>query len=251
VLGAEPGAIEAATGLARQRLQQMVAAMSLQVSPQSAAWRLLSDPAAGQPGGSGEVDSLETHTLQATMTMTQGLAPPRSPVENASDVLAAGIQDITDTLVGDFKLNDVLHMIVETMYRALGFRRIVFCLRDPKTEMLTGRFGLGAGADALATCFKVDLKLKGDLFAAACLKGVDVLIADTSAGKVATRLPAWYTHNVQAPAFLLLPVLMKAVPIALVYADKGTPGGLDLGEKELSLLRTLRNQVVMAFKQSS
>ena len=39
-------------------------------------------------------------------------------------------------------------MILETMFRALGFRRIVFCLRDPKTETLTGRFGLGEGADA-------------------------------------------------------------------------------------------------------
>ena len=27
------------------------------------------------------------------------------------------------------------------------------------------------------------------------------------------------------------------------------PGGIELGEKELSLLRTLRNQAVMAFKQ--
>jgi hypothetical protein len=29
------------------------------------------------------------------------------------------------------------------------------------------------------------------------------------------------------------------------------PGGIELGDKELSLLRTLRNQAVMAFKQAS
>ena len=29
------------------------------------------------------------------------------------------------------------------------------------------------------------------------------------------------------------------------------PGGIELGEKELSLLRTLRNQAVMAFRQAS
>jgi hypothetical protein len=35
----------------------------------------------------------------------------------------------------------------------------------------------------------------------------------------------------------------------LIYADKATPGGLRVDEKELALLRTLRNQGVMAFKQ--
>ena len=55
----------------------------------------------------------------------------------AADMLAAGIQDITNTMVADnFRLNEVLRMILETMYRALGFRRVVFCLRDPKTDML-------------------------------------------------------------------------------------------------------------------
>jgi len=44
---------------------------------------------------------------------------------------------------------------------------------------------------------------------------------------------------------------MKGVPFALIYADKAQQGGIDLGEKELSLLRTLRNQAVMAFKQSA
>ena len=41
--------------------------------------------------------------------------------------------------------------------------------------------------------------------------------------------------------------VLKGAPFALIYADKAQPGGIDLGEKELSLLRTLRNQAVMAF----
>ena len=44
---------------------------------------------------------------------------------------------------------------------------------------------------------------------------------------------------------------MKGKPLGLIYADKATPGALVLNEKELALLRTLRNQAVMAFKQSS
>ena len=67
----------------------------------------------------------------------------RCPHQQVADTLAAGIQDITNAMVEDFKLTDVLRMILETMFRALEFDRIIFCMRDAKTEMMTGRFGLG------------------------------------------------------------------------------------------------------------
>jgi len=247
-LGVGAAAIQVAAETAQQRLVQMAQAMNLQVGPKSPARRLFAAPAAGRaPADAKEHDSLVPHSLQATITVEQ--QAPRTALENAAEVLAAGIQDITNTMVENFKLNDVLRMILETMYRALGFRRIVFCLRDPKTETLTGRFGLGDGAETVAACFKVPLKAGGDLFAAVCIKGADTLITDATVAHIGARLPAWYRAQVNAPAFLLLPMQMKGAPFALIYADKAEPGGIALGEKELSLLRTLRNQAVMAFKQ--
>ena len=142
-------------------------------------------------------------------------------------------------------------MILETMYRALGFRRVLFCLRDPKTDTLTGRFGLGDSAEAAAALFKVPLKGGTDLFAAVCLKGADTLIRDAGTPAMAARLPTWYRKTLNAPSFLLLPLLMKGAPFAMIYADQAEAGGIELDEKELSLLRTLRNQAVMAFKQSN
>jgi len=255
-LGLSTSSIEAAAASAQLRLSQMAQAMNLHVTAQSPARRLMATPqAAGEPGTltmAGpvrEADSLTPHELQATVLAAQ--SPPRTPLENASEVLAAGIQDITNSMVESFKLNDVLRMILETMFRALGFRRIVFCLRDPKTNMLTGRFGLGDDADAVAKNFKVPLKAASDLFTAVCVKGADTLITDATVAQIAARLPPWYREHVNAPAFLLLPMLMKGAPFALIYADKAVPGGIELGEKELSLLRTLRNQAVMAFKQVS
>jgi serine/threonine protein kinase len=256
-LGLSTSRIEAAAASAQQRLSQMAEAMNLHVAPKSPTRRLLA-----VPPGSGEAstltmpappvregDSLTPHELHATVLAAKSTA--RTPLENAAEVLAAGIQDITNSMVESFKLNDVLRMILETMFRALGFRRIVFCLRDPKTNTLTGRFGLGDEADAVAKNFKVPLKAAGDLFTAVCVKGADTLITDATVPQIAARLPPWYREHVNAPAFLLLPMLMKGVPFALIYADKAMPGGIELGDKELSLLRTLRNQAVMAFKQVS
>ena len=141
-------------------------------------------------------------------------------------------------------------MILETMFRALECRRIVFCLRDPRTETLTGRFGLGDDAALVSAAFKVPLKGSTDLFTAVCLKGADTLISDSGASSIAARLPAWYRDKVNAPTFLVLPLMLKNAPFAMIYADKARQGGIDLGAKELAMLRTLRNQAVMAFRQA-
>ena len=173
-------------------------------------------------------------------------------VLHVTQTLAAGIQDITNTMVEDFKLSDVLRMILETMLRAMNFQRIIFCMRDHKTESLTGRFGLGEGVEGMVKLFNVSLKVTApDLFTAVCLKGADTMISDATDAHIADHLPPWYQQSVKAPTFLLLPLLIKGKPFGLIYADKKEKGGLTLDDKELSLLRTLRNQAVMAFKHSS
>lgn len=262
VLGMSAKHISEATAAARIKVAETARAMNLVVSKTSPASRLLAAPAgAGDAGVLDDIDqantdSLSPHALQASTAMLDragdGAAAPSSQSPGkAADILAAGVQDITNSMVDDFKLNEVLRMILETMFRALGFRRVLFCLRDPKTETLTGRFGLGEGAEAAAALFKVPLKGGTDLFAAVCLKGADTLIRDASTPAMAARLPAWYRKTVNAPSFLLLPLMMKGSPFAMIYADQSLPGGIELDDKELSLLRTLRNQAVMAFKQAS
>jgi eukaryotic-like serine/threonine-protein kinase len=168
--------------------------------------------------------------------------------------LTAGIADVTQQLAGDsFKLNDVLRLVLQTMQQALGLQRIVFCLRDPKTDTLTGRMALGAGGPSACKPFAIPLREKPgaavDLFAAICRKGADTVIADTTRGGLQARLPPWYVQGVNAPSFLLLPLMMRNAPFGLIYGDMAVAGGLAPEERELALLRALRNQVVMAFRQ--
>jgi len=171
-------------------------------------------------------------------------------VAQVNEVLAAGIQDITNAMVENFQLNDVLRMILETMFRALGFRRMVFCLREARTDLLTGRFGLGEDSESAVRAMKVPLKTPGDLFAAVCVRGADTLINDATQARMQARLPQWYVQGINAPAFLLLPLQIKGQPFALIYADQSAPGGIVVDDKVLGLLRTLRNQAVMAFRQA-
>jgi len=171
------------------------------------------------------------------------------PQIDAQAVLTAGIQDISNTLVEGFKLNDILRIILETMYRAMGFKRVVLCIRDAKAGCMQGRFGFGPEANEVAKAFRFPLTFTPDIFHAATSKGVDILISDISDPKIAERIPDWYRKAVPAHSFVLFPLNIKGSPVALIYADRDEPGGISIPEKELSLLRTLRNQAVLAIKQ--
>ena len=248
--------IQAATLVARRKLIAMAQAMELQVVPGSDASRLLQTPLEDRqatlednPAG---LDALAPLELQATRTGAfESVQLAQHDPQYVAQTLTAGIQDITNAMVEDVKLNDVLRMILETMFRALEFEHIVFCMRDPRTDTLTGRFGLGKTIEPVVKAFAVALKASPpDLFAAVCIRGADTMISDATEARITARLPAWYRRAVNAPTFLLLPLLIKGKPFGLIYADKAQKGGLTLDEKELSLLRTLRNQAVMAFKQA-
>lgn len=260
-IGADTKALESATARARERLVELARAIDFKVSPGSGAARLLTAPPETHktvvlyepPTPGHEVDTVASLELHATQPGTpEQLATLGTDARRVSEMLAAGIQDITNAMVEDFKLTDVLRMILETMYRAMGFRQIIFCMRDAKLDALTGRFGLGAGVEGVVKNFRIPLRPQEvDLFSAVCSKGADTMISDATEPRIAQRLPDWYRQSVNAPTFLLLPLSIKGAPLGLIYADKAEPGELKLDEKELALLRTLRNQAVMAFRQSS
>jgi len=159
-------------------------------------------------------------------------------------------------MAGDgFRLNEVLRMILETMQQALGFRSIVFCLRDAKTDALTGRFAIGERPEIVRAAFRVPLRAAPgkdpDLFTSLCSKGLDSVIADATTATIAARLPAWFREQIAAPSFVVLPLMVKGAPFALIYADKAELGAVRFTPQELALLGTLRNQAVMAFRQAS
>ena len=252
---------ETAVRSAQSHLQSMSTDLGIDLKADSKARRLLPQ-ALEVPTGNINPATMPMPAAMAAATPNDAtIAMPASerpgaaaaPVESSARMLALeeGISSVTSALAGDsFKLNEVLRTILQTMHGALGFRCVVFGLRDPKTGFITGRFGLGAPASALSAQFRVDVNPNGpvDLLSVACKKAADTLISDASADNVRSRLPTWLQREADARSFVLLPMTMKSAPFALIYADCATAGGIVLGDRELSLLRTLRNQAVMAFK---
>lgn len=176
---------------------------------------------------------------------------PDAVPDDAQQVLTAGIQDISNSLIEDFQLNDVLRITLETMYRAMGFQRVILCLRNSKTNTMVGRFGFGQGASEAAKQFSFSLDQATDVFLLAMTKPVDLLISDVDDPKIADRIPAWYRERIFAKTFALFPLVIKEKPVGLIYCEREKAGSIVIPEKELTLLKTLRNQALIAIKQST
>lgn len=244
-LGRDMEDFKLAVGAARRRMTEMSKAMGLQFDADSPGRRMLIED-----GGAAEGDKSLT-TLEPADAARAVPAVQAVRGTEACDKMTEGIQAITNSMVDSFDLDVVLREILQVMQRAFEFRRVLLCLRDVSGESLRGRLGVGAQARPIGAAFTVDLKGGSDLFSVVCRKGVDTLISDATLSNIAQRLPAWYRSSLNAPAFLLMPMQLKSKPLGLIYADKAQAGAIDLSEKELALLRTLRNQAVMAFRQST
>ena len=185
--------------------------------------------------------------VNAIDAMENGTVPDTNP----EHILSAGIRDVTETLTAEFTLNDVLQMVLETMYRGMSFSRTMIFIRDAKLKSMRARFGFGADIERVIPQCAFPMAFAPDVFHVALDKGVDIVIEDAQATKIAGRIPNWYKQTIVAKSFLLLPVMVKNQPIGLFYADSTASEGIKVNPQQLGLLRTLRSQVVLALKQRS
>jgi GAF domain-containing protein len=132
----------------------------------------------------------------------------------------------------------------------MGFEHVVLCIKDGRRNNMCGKFGFGDDVQRLVKAFDFSLAGQPDVFLVALQNNADILISDIDDPKIATRIPAWYRQHVSARTFVLFPVIVKGKPVGLIYADRPHSGDITIPEKELSLLKSLRNQAVLAIRQS-
>jgi hypothetical protein len=135
------------------------------------------------------------------------------------------------------------------MYRGMGFGRVVLFLRDPKAFTLTARFGYGSELDRIIAKLTLPFGRDQDVFSVALAKNVDLLISDIDAGNIRSRIPEWFRRSSLGNTFVLLPIVIDNKVLGLFYADKANAGDLVVEPREMNLLKTLRNQAVLALRQ--
>ncbi len=234
-LGLSERRIVEATHATRSRMTQLAQAMGVVVAPGAPARRLL------EPTAAPAADAAAASAADVTLALPK-------PAHARRDHLAAALQDLRDKLAAKaLRPNELLSLVLDTLQRTLDFRCVVLCLREPGGTRLVGRVGLGPGAGEMAQAFRITpaANVPSDLFGWLCAKGADLLVTDSST--VTARLPPWFRQRVNAPTFLLLPLMLSGAPIGLIYADQAKAGGIVLTNEELALARALRDQAVGAF----
>ncbi len=174
-------------------------------------------------------------------------AESASDVSSREAILLSGMQDITQAIVGDYALNDILVMILETLFRGLGFSRVLLCIRDAKRGRMAARFGLGRDLESLVKRFSFPLNSGRDVFSRAVQDHDDIVCNEPGNSD---DVPDWHRALVRPAAFALYPIVVNEVTLGLIYADREEADKL-VDHFDLNYLNALRNQAALAVKQRS
>lgn len=174
--------------------------------------------------------------------------PP--PAGDADAVLIDGLQEMTRLVLDGEHPAVVLQAGAELLYRTAGFDNVVVCTMDLDKQYLTARIGHGRDWSRLRGSFRIPLTHEADVFQPAIARGLDTLISDTGADNIRGRIPDWYRRLGVAKSFLLLPITTANRCTALLYLDRRDTS-LQLTDKTLGLIKTLRNQITLALRSRS
>ncbi|TAK91546.1 MAG: HDOD domain-containing protein [Burkholderiaceae bacterium] len=212
-----------------------------------------------EAGADGMIDGLPSELLMQdadTHTPEPKNFLPSGKPENARELLLSSLQEVMQTLATSRpSINQVVMMVLEALYRSMGFRLAVVCLRQPQLTpsgaiQMRARTALGERADMLTREFAFEANGGQDLFSLALKNDVDLMISDASDAKIKLLLPAWQRALLpDARSFILLPLVVNKKPIGLFYADrnKTTPEGICA--EETALIKSLKSQVLATLRQ--
>jgi len=206
----------------------------------------------GQTASAGDISA----TTQPVTAKVPGMAGASQVLDDApmsagdsETLLTEGLQEVTNILLNEPTLPELCNIVLETMYRAMAFQRVVLCLRDMSGGQMTAKIGFGGDVESYLKNFHFPLAWQADVFHAAVKNGVDVYISDAREAKTQTDLPDWYRRISDAGSFVIFPLVVKKQPMGLIYGDHPLKDGLQINGKTLNLLKTLRNQIVLGFRE--
>jgi hypothetical protein len=169
---------------------------------------------------------------------------------NARDLLLAGVQDVTHMMAsGRCKVNDLLLLVLETLYGSMGFSFATICLKDAQTQQFRARISMGDNYAQKQAGFVFPAAASRDLFHLAMENDADLMISDASVPKIRALLPGWHrTLLPEARSFIVLPMVVQKKPVGLFYADRTQAAPEGVPPDETALIKTLKGQVLTALQ---
>lgn len=173
---------------------------------------------------------------------------PKTQQQNQHDILVNGIAEITGSLIGEIDLNNVLTMVLETIYRGMGFTRVLFAIHNPKNKQVIARFGLGKGIDEIIPEFRYNINDDTDIFVSTVKTGKEYIVLDVNSDEYKNRIPEWLRKLTMPTTVVLYPLVINNKCLGLIYADNDDVD-IKISMEALGFFKTLRNQATLAIQQ--
>lgn len=235
-----------------QNLSEMAGALNLEVDTSSFC-RNLEEFSETRPPRRTDAEVLEFKT-DALKTIDD-LFEEEGQEEHPEAIFSRGIQDINNSMLQPYALNDIIQIALETMYRGMKNVRIthaLFFVRNPGKSLLEVRLGFGADIENIKKLLLIDIGPARDIFNLAVTQDSDLIIKDSYAPEIRRFIPQCCSDMSSAAVYMiLLPVSIAGKNIGLFCLEGQQQGFGGISKEFFNYLRILRDQTVLAIRQLS
>lgn len=160
------------------------------------------------------------------------------------------IKTIDNALTYSFKLSEILHLIVTTIYKGFFFSRISICIMNKTNGMMEARFVLGDESEMFSKDFRFVVSNSDDTFNKALSTGLDIVVEDVSDKNSNSRIPDWYIKGNLGESFAIYPVVVEKKKVGLIYVDWDKSQTHLFSDQIKQLMQRLKNLTITAIKKS-
>lgn len=160
------------------------------------------------------------------------------------------IKKIEDALTSNFRLSEILHRIITTIYKGFFFSKIAICIMNRATGIMGVRCVLGDEADRFGREFQFKISDSDDAFNKSLSTGLDIVIEDINAKFLNSRIPDWYINGNFAKAFAVYPIVVEQKKVGLIYVDWEKNKSHLFSAQVKHLMQRIKNLTVTAIKKS-
>lgn len=193
--------------------------------------------------------------LFASMRADEDLDPPvlesGKPV-NARDLLLKAVQAVTEERCSPSStMNGVIQMFLDGLHSSMRFRFTTICLRNEQSGEYKSRISCGTEAKRIQGGFALPIAPSKNIFHLAMQNNADLMIEDSRSEKIEALMPEWHKKLLpETQSFIVLPLVIKGKSIGFVYADRIHRAPEGVPADETSLIKAMKNQLLMSLENA-
>ena len=171
-------------------------------------------------------------------------------------IFASGLHDITSTMIdeGFHNINDVIRMVMETMFRGLSHAhvsKVAFFMRNPREPLLEIRSIIGDSLLKVRKWIHIPLgEAIVDVFNLAVREQKNLVVDNTRHYAISHVLPPCFKENIEGDLFMvLLPVVINSITIGVFFIEGPAPEFEKVTPGQFHQIKILMGQAILAIRE--